>query len=71
MGGIRIPVEGLVHAGVEPVFAFYLDNQVDEKLQVRGVSSEHNMGGFEYTNWAGTRYGQINMVGLKLNVAEM
>ena len=32
LDGVRDPVEGLVVAGVEPVFASYLDNQVDEYL---------------------------------------
>ena len=29
--GVRTPVKGLVNAGAEPVFAFYLENQVDHQ----------------------------------------
>ena len=32
MDGVRTPVKGLVNAGAEPVFAFYLENQVDKKV---------------------------------------
>ena len=41
LDGVRDPVEGLVVAGVEPVFASYLDNQVDEELKIGSVNSEH------------------------------
>ena len=34
-------MKGLVNAGAEPVFAFYLENQVDEKLTINGVNSAH------------------------------
>ena len=47
MDGVRTPVEGLVDAGAKPVFAFYLGNQVDEKLTIGGVNSAH------YTLWFG------------------
>ena len=38
--GNRTPVKGLVDAGAEPVFAFYLKNQVDGKLTINGVNRE-------------------------------
>ena len=41
MDGVRTPMRGLVDAGEEPVFAFYLDNQVDGKLTMGGVNCEH------------------------------
>ena len=39
-------MEGLVDVGAKPVFAFYLGNQVDEKLTIDGVNSAHNTGNF-------------------------
>ena len=42
MDRVRTPVENLVDAGAEPVFAFYLGNQADEKLTIDGVNSAHN-----------------------------
>ena len=44
--GVRIPVQGLVDAGEEPVFAFYLDNQVDGEMTVGGVNSAYYTGVF-------------------------
>ena len=66
---VRTPVEGLVDAGAEPVFAFYLENQVDDKLTIGGVNSAHYTGDFAYTNLESTSYWQINLDGLKLNGA--
>ena len=40
LDGVRNPIEGLVNAGVEPGFAFDLDNQ-DEELKIGSVNSEH------------------------------
>ena len=62
-------MEGLVDAGVEPVFAFYLGNQVDEKLTIGGVNSAHYTGDFAYTNLESTSYWQVNLDDLKLNGA--
>ena len=47
--GVRTPVKGLVDAGAEPVFAFYLENQVDEKLTINGVNRTHYTENFAYT----------------------
>ena len=69
MDRVRTPVEGLVGAGAEPVFAFYLENQVDDKLTIGGVNSAHYTGDFAYTNLECTSYWQINLDGLKLNGA--
>ena len=41
LDGVRNPIEGLVNASVEPVFAFDLENQVDEELNIGSVNSEH------------------------------
>ena len=46
--------EGLVDAGAEPVFAFYLENQVNEELAIGGVTSAHYTGDFAYTNLEST-----------------
>ena len=54
--GVRTPVEGLVDAGAEPVFAFYLGNQVNEELTIGGVTSAHYTGDFAYTNLESTSY---------------
>ena len=43
-------MEGLVNAGAEPVFAFYLENQVDEKLTINGVNKAHYTEDFAYTS---------------------
>ena len=43
-------------AGKEPVFAFYLDNQVYAKLTVVGVNSVYYTGDFVYTNMVSTSY---------------
>merc|ERR1712211_55709 len=67
--GVRTPVEGLVDAGAEPVFAFYLGNQVDGELTIGGVNSAHYTGDFAYTNLESTSYWQVNLDGLKLNGA--
>ena len=69
MDGVRTPVEGLVDAGAEPVFAFYLGNQVNKKLTIGDVNSAHYTGDFAYTNLESTSYWQVNLDGLKLNGA--
>ena len=51
---VRNPVEGLVNAGVEPVFASYLDNQVDEELKIGSVNGDHCTGDFASANLAST-----------------
>ena len=56
LDGVRNPVEGLVSAGVEPVFAFHLDNQVDEELRIGSVISEHYMENFACTDLASTNW---------------
>ena len=56
-------------AGAEPVFAFYLGNQVNEELTIGGVTSAHYTGDFAYTNLESTSYWQVNLDGLKLNGA--
>ena len=55
MDGVRTPVKGLVNAGAEPVFAFYLEDQVDEKLTINGVNSAHYTEDFAYTNLESTK----------------
>ena len=54
LDGVRDPVEGLVVAGVEPVFASYLDNQVDEELKIGSVNSDHYTKDFACPNRAST-----------------
>ena len=39
--GVRTPETGLVNAGAEPLFAFYLVEQIYEKLTIDGVNSAH------------------------------
>ena len=53
--GVRTPVKGLVDAGAEPVFAFYLENQVDGKLTINGVNRAHYTENFAYTNLESTK----------------
>ena len=55
VNGVRIPVEGLVNAGAEPVFAFYLENQVDGKLTINDVNRAHNRKNFAYTSLESTK----------------
>ena len=40
----------MVNVGAEPVFAFYLENQVDEKLTIHGVNKVHYTEDFAYTS---------------------
>ena len=54
LDGVSNPVEGLVKAGVEPVFASYLDNQVDKELKIGSVNSDHCTGDFACTDLAST-----------------
>ena len=54
--GVRTSVRCLVGAGEEPVFAFYLDNQIHGKLTVFGVNSAHYTGDLVYTNVVSTSY---------------
>ena len=53
--GVRTPVKGLVDAGAEPVFAFYLENQVDGKLTINGVNRAHYTENFAYTSLESTK----------------
>ena len=53
--GVRTPVKGLVNTGAEPVFAFHLENQVDEKLTINGVNSAHYTENFAYTSLESTK----------------
>ena len=48
--GVRTPVRGRVDVGAEPVFAFYLENQVDEKLTINGFNKAHYTEDFAYTS---------------------
>ena len=41
---VHTPVESLVDAGAEPVVAFYLEDQVNEKLTISDVNSAHYTG---------------------------
>ena len=68
MDEVRTPVGSLVDAGAEPVFAFYLANQVNEKWTI-GSNSAHYTRDFAYTNLESTSYWQINFDGLKRNGA--
>ena len=52
--GVHNPVEGLMKAGVEPVFPFSLDNQVDEELKIGSVNKEHYTRDFACTDLAST-----------------
>ena len=65
-GTFRTPVENLVDTGEEPVFAFYLDNQVDGELAFGGVKSVHCTDIFVYMYLESTSYWQVNWDGLKL-----
>ena len=47
--------ESLVDAGAEPVFAFYLEDQVDEKLTINGVNRAHYTENFAYTSLENTK----------------
>ena len=62
---LRTLVENLVEIGEEPVFAFYLDNQVDGELAFGGVNSAHCTE-IVYMNLESTSYWQVNWDGLKL-----
>ena len=64
---VRIPVQGLVDAGMEPVVEIYLDTAVDGILKI-GVNREHYTGFFAYTNLAGTRCWHVAVYGLRLMV---
>ena len=55
MDGVRTPVTDLVNAGAEPVFAFYLEDQVDEKLTINGVNSAHYTENFACTRLENTK----------------
>ena len=55
MDGVRTPVKGLVNAGAKPVFAFYFEDQVDEKLTINGVNSAHYTENFAYTSLESTK----------------
>ena len=59
-------MENLVDTGEEPVFAFYLDNQVDGELAFGGVNSAHCTEILVYMNLESTSYWQVNWDGLKL-----
>ena len=48
---LRTPVENLVDTDEEPVFAFYLDNQVDGELAFGGVNSAHCTEILVYITW--------------------
>ena len=52
--------------GEEPVFASYLDNQVNGELAFGGVNSAHCTEIFVYMNLESTSYWQVNWNGLKL-----
>ena len=69
MDEVRTPVEGLVDAGAEPVFALYLGNQVDGELTIGSLNSAHYTGDFVYTNLESTSHRQVNLDGLKLDAA--
>ena len=64
---VRIPVQGLVDAGMEPVVEIYLDTAVDGILKI-GVNREHYTGFFACTNLAGTRCWHVAVYGLRLMV---
>ena len=55
----RTPVENLVNTGEEPVFAFYLENQIDEELAFGGVNSAHCSEILVYINLESTSYWQL------------
>ena len=61
----RTPVVNLVDTGEEPVFAFYLDNQVDGELAFGGVNSAHCTEILVYMNLESTSYWQVNWDRLK------
>ena len=53
-------MKNLVDTGEEPVFAFYLDNQVDGELAFGGVNSAHCTEILVYMNLESTSYWQVN-----------
>ena len=61
------PVEGLVKAGVEPVVASYLDNQVDEELMIGSVNSDHCTGDFACAEPGEHQLVTSHLGGLKFN----
>ena len=52
---------------MEPVVAYYLDNQVDGTLEI-GLNREHYTGYFPCTYLAGTRCWHVDVYGWRLMV---
>jgi hypothetical protein len=67
--GVQTPVQGLMASGElpEPVFAFYMGNNVDGELVVGGVDKAHYSGDFSYVPLQAKSYWQIALDSLKLD----
>lgn len=67
--GVQTPLQGLLASGQlpEPVFAFYMGNQVDGELVLGGVDSAHYSGEFAYVPLQSKGYWQVALDGLKLD----
>jgi len=67
--GVQTPVQALVASGElkEPVFAFFMGNNVAGELTIGEVNSQHYTGDFTYVPLQDKSYWQIKLDGLKLN----
>jgi len=71
--GVQTPVQALVASGelAEPVFAFYLGDNVAGELTLGGVDKSHYSGDFFYVPLQDESYWQVALDGLKLNGASI
>lgn len=67
--GVQTPVQALVASGElpEPVFAFYLGNNVDGELTIGGVDKAHYTGDFTYVPLSSEDYWSVKLDGLTLD----
>lgn len=66
--GVQTPVQALVASGElpEPVFAFYMGNNVDGELTIGGVDKAHYTGDFTYVPLSSEDYWSVKLDGLTL-----
>jgi hypothetical protein len=66
--GVETPVQALIKSGelAEPVFAFFLGNNVAGELVIGGVDASHYTGDFTYVPLQSESYWQISLDGLSL-----
>jgi len=71
--GVRTPVQALMASGqlAEPVFAFFLGDNVAGELVFGAVDEKHYTGDFTYVPLQSESYWQITLDGLKLNDARI